>query len=241
MTIDEFSFTDNCITFAHPISFSIPSIQADSPKPRAYYVASYPRNPISCSTSLYLDPYFDPVSPSMGALELVLPPMGPSECLIQDVVIPSDEDLLEEMVSVDIPSYLSIVLSNDHIFELDFIAIDPILDFPFDFDFTINKSPNISINEPFDSTIELQVGTHYDSNLMCRPLASLNDRFVPIDSTIDVNYDVPIEFGVPMWRSSNFDVDKSLLVYSTKVMYTIEYLMVDNTHVQVTIHRSNSV
>ena len=47
MTIDQFSFIDNCTTFSHPNSLSVPSIQAVSTEPHAYYVASCPRNSIA--------------------------------------------------------------------------------------------------------------------------------------------------------------------------------------------------
>lgn len=47
------------------------------------------------------------LTPSLGALELDLPPFSPSEFLdmysFQDVVLPSDEDVLEDMVKIDSP------------------------------------------------------------------------------------------------------------------------------------------
>ena len=42
VTIDQLSFTNNHTTFAHPISLSVPNVQAISPPPQAYYVATRP-------------------------------------------------------------------------------------------------------------------------------------------------------------------------------------------------------
>ena len=42
VTIDQFSFTNNRTTFAHPISLSVPNIQVVSPFPQVYYVATHP-------------------------------------------------------------------------------------------------------------------------------------------------------------------------------------------------------
>ena len=42
VTIDQLSFTNNCTKFAHPISLSVPNIQAVSPLPQVYYVATHP-------------------------------------------------------------------------------------------------------------------------------------------------------------------------------------------------------
>ena len=88
VTIDQLSFTNNCTTFAHPISLSVPKIQAVSPPPQAYYVATCPIKSIandngpllSCSPSMDLVPTTDLVTPMMGALEPSLPPVDPIEC-----------------------------------------------------------------------------------------------------------------------------------------------------------------
>ena len=137
------------------------------------------------------------------------------------------------MVSVNIPlDGITIVISNDHSFELDYLRIESNAILPSNFDLIIGESINIGIDESYDSSIELQVGVPYESDLLSRPLDYLNDEIVPIDSIIDVNYDLP------MWRSLVFGVDESLLVDSPKVRYTVEYPMVDDNHVQVTIHRS---
>lgn len=86
VTIDQLSFTNNCTTFAHPISLSVPKIQAVSPPPQAYYVATCPIKSIandngpllSCSPSMDLVSTTDLVTPMMGALEPSLPPIDPS-------------------------------------------------------------------------------------------------------------------------------------------------------------------
>ena len=68
----------------------------------------------------------DLVTPTMGALEPSLPPIDPSEYPFQDVVLPSDEDLLEARTSLDIPlDVATMVLSNDHFFGLDYPATEP--------------------------------------------------------------------------------------------------------------------
>lgn len=184
-------------------------------------MASYPRNSIandketliSCLASLDLDLAVDLVGPSMEALESNLPPIGPSECSFHDDVIPYDEDLLEAMVSLNVHLVdISIFLSNHHIFELDCLTIKPNPYFPSNFNLIIGESIDIGINESYDSSIGLQVGVHYEPNLMCRPSDSLNDEFVPIDFVIDANYNLYVEFDLPMLRSSLFGLDESLLV-----------------------------
>ena len=42
VTIDQLSFTNNCTTFSHPISLSVPHIQVVSSPPHTYYVATRP-------------------------------------------------------------------------------------------------------------------------------------------------------------------------------------------------------
>ena len=61
---------------------------------------------LSCSPFMDLVPKTDLVTPMIGALDPSLPPIDPSGCSFQDVVIPSDEDLLEAMTSLDIPSVM---------------------------------------------------------------------------------------------------------------------------------------
>ena len=77
-------------------------------------------------------------------------PIGPSECpsicFLQDVIFPSNVDLLEAMISFEIPSYpFDYIFSNDYIFELDSCAIKSNLGFPPKFDLTICESSNIGI------------------------------------------------------------------------------------------------
>lgn len=68
---------------------------------------------------------------------------------------------------------------------------------------------------------------------MCSPLDSPNDDFVPANSAIDANYALLTEIDLPMCRSSIFGVSKSLLVPSPKVMYNVEDIKDDDTHIQV--------
>ena len=71
VTIDQLSFTNNCTTFAHPISLSVPNIQVFSPSPLVYYVANHPiksvaneNDPLlSCSPSKNLVLETDLVTP----------------------------------------------------------------------------------------------------------------------------------------------------------------------------------
>jgi hypothetical protein len=42
VTIDQLSFTNNCIMFAHRISLNVPNIQVVSPPPHEYYVETHP-------------------------------------------------------------------------------------------------------------------------------------------------------------------------------------------------------
>ena len=230
VTLNQLTFIDNCTTFAHPTSLSVSNIRAVSLEPWVYYVASCLRNLIanemetrfSCSTYLDLNLTLNLVSPSMGALESDLPPIDLSECSIQDVVLSFDEYLLEAMVSVDVTlDDISIVLSTDHIIELEYPAIELNPDLTIDFDLIIGESSKISVVEFSHSSIELQAHFNYESDILCRPLGSLNDEFVPIDSAIDVNYNLPIKIDLLVWRSSVLGVDEYLPLYSPRVMYTI--------------------
>lgn len=178
------------------------------------------------------------MSPSMGYLDFNLLPIGPSGSSFQEFFVSSNEDLSEAFTSMDIPlDDTIIVFSNDHIFELGCPTIKPSLNFSFDFDLTIGEPSNIGVDEPSYSTIELLIGFPYEYDLLCRPLDSLNDEFVPTDYVIDVNYDLPIDFDLPRWRSSIFVVDEYFLVDSPKVIYIIEDMKFDDTHVQVTMIR----
>ena len=90
VTINQLSFTKNCTTFAHPISLIVPNIQVVSPLPQPYYVATYPIQSItnenkpllSCSPYVDLVSTIDFVTPLMGALEPIFPPIDPSKCFI---------------------------------------------------------------------------------------------------------------------------------------------------------------
>lgn len=105
----------------------------------------------------------------MGALEPSLPPIDPSECSFQDVALHLDEDLLEAMNSLEIPfDDVAMALSNDHIFGLDYPATEPDPNFPFAPDLTIDRSLNIGFEKPSNSTIELQVGVHYEFDVSHR-------------------------------------------------------------------------
>lgn len=164
VTIDQFSFTNNCTKFAHPISLSVPNVQAVSPSPQVYYVATRPIQSIANENEPLLSclPFVDLVSttnlvtPTMGALEPSLPPINPSEYSLYDVVLLLDEDLLEAMTSLEIPSDdVAMVISNDHIVGLDYPTIGPSPSFPFEPNITIDRSSLNGINQSSESVIEL--------------------------------------------------------------------------------------
>ena len=150
----------------------------------------------------------DLVTPTMGELEPSLPPIYPSEYSFQDVVLLSDENLLEDMTSLDIPlEDAAMVVSNDHIFGLDYLATEPNPNFVFESDLTINRPLDNGEDESSDSAIELQIG-------------------------------VPVKYDLPMCRSLNFGLEEYSLIDSTKVMNTAEEFKVEDTCIQVTINRS---
>ncbi len=136
------------------------------------YVASYPKFSISIEdtllhqllSSLDLVPIVDLVIPSMGALEPTLPPIGPGEChdlsLIQDDFIPSDEALLEAMVTSDIPlDAFGCFHSKEHFPGLDPLVIKSSPDLPSEIDLIHHRSLEFP-----SSLIELQVGVHFESS-----------------------------------------------------------------------------
>ena len=163
VTIDKLSFANNCTTFANPISLSVPHIQPVYSPPQSYYVATHLIQSISkenkpllsCSPSMDLVLAIDLVAPSMGALEPSFPPIDPSECSFYKVVLPSYEDLLEAMTRLSIPSDdASMVLSNDHIFGLDYSTTEPNPNFRFE--------PNLAIGRSLDMAF---------TNLLTLPLS----------------------------------------------------------------------
>ena len=247
MTIDHLSFTNNCTTFAHTISLSVPNVQVVSPSLQAYYVETRPKKLVvkeneplvSCSPSMEPVLAIDLVTPTIEALEPSLPPIDPSECYFQDVVLPSDGDLLEAMTSLGIIlDDVAMVLSNDHIFGLDYPTIESNPNFPFGPDLTIGRSLEGGINESYDSAIELQIGVPYKFDVLHRCSNSPNDDFLPLDSAIGVDFNLPTKHDLTIYRSLKFGLDGSSLVDSTKVRYTAEDFKVDDTRIQVTINRS---
>ena len=118
----------------------------------------------------------DLVTPSMGELEPSLPLVDPSEYSFQDVVLPLDEDILKDMINLDIPlDDVSMVLSNDHIFDLDCPATKPSPNFPSESDLTISRSSDNGIDESLDSAIDLQVGVPCMSDVSHKCSDSPND------------------------------------------------------------------
>jgi hypothetical protein len=71
-----------------------------------------------CSSSLDLVLTVDMVTPSLGTLEPVLPPVDQSESLdmysFQSIILPSDEDLLEAMVKVMSIVHFKLVMCQAH-------------------------------------------------------------------------------------------------------------------------------
>ena len=58
-----------------------------------------------------------------------------------------------------------------------------------------------------------------------------NDESSPIDSIIDVDFDLHVKYGLPMHGSTNFGVDISSLVDATTISYTTKDFKVDDTHI----------
>lgn len=175
----------------------------------------------------------------MGALEPSLPPIDPSECSFQVVVLPSNKDLLEAMTTLDITSdEVSVVLSNDHIFGIDYPTTESSPNFPNEPDLTIGRSSYAGIDESSDSAIELQIGVPYDFDVSHKCSYSPNIEFLPVDFAIGVDIGLPVKYDLHIHRSLYFGIDKSTLIDSTKVMNTTDDFKVYDTHIQITINRS---
>ena len=113
------------------------------------------------------------------------------------------------MTSLEIPlDYVSMVLSNDHIFGLDYPATEPSPNFPSKPDLTIGRSLDIGFDKSSDSTNETQVGVPYTFDALHRSLNSPNDEFLPVDFVIDVDFVVPIKNDFTTYKSLNFGVDE---------------------------------
>lgn len=84
----------------------------------------------------------------------------------------------------------------------------------------------------------MQVGVLGEFYISHRCLDSPNDEFPPVDSVIDVNFDLPVEHSLTMNRSLKFGVDEYLMIDSTKVRYIAKEFKVDDTRIQVTMNRS---
>lgn len=97
---------------------------------------------------------------------------------------------------------------------------------------------DVGVDESIDSTIQLQVGFPCDFDVLHKYLDSPNDEFVPIDSFIDVIFNILVECDLTMCRSMNFGAHESPLVDSTKVIYIVEDFKVDDTCIQVTMSRT---
>lgn len=126
------------------------------------------------------------------------------------------------------------VLSNDHMFELNFPTVESSPNFPSTFDITICESLNINIDESLDYSFELQVGVPYEFIFLCKLLASHNDGFAPTNSTIDFKFDLPIEFYL-LCVGPQALVLMNLCWY-TKVIYSVEVLKFHKTHILVTMN-----
>ena len=143
------------------------------------------------------------------------------------------------MVSLDIPSNdVAIVLSNYHIFEWDCPTNKLNHNLPPQLDLTIDRFLDIILDKFPDSTIQLQVSVPCKFDVLNRCLDSPNDKFLLVGSIIDVNFDLPVENDLTMYRSLYFGSDESSFVDSTKVMYIAEYFKVYDTCIQVTMNRS---
>ena len=124
---------------------------------------------------------------------------------------------------------------------LDWTILQPNLASPkfhFESDLTIGRSLDSGFNVPFESSIKLQIGVPYEFDVSHRCSDSSNDEFLLVDSIIGVDFGLPVKYDLPMHRSSNFGLDKSSQIDSTKVTNTTKDFRVDDTHIQVTINRS---
>lgn len=79
------------------------------------------------------------------------------------------------------------VLSNDHSFGPNCLAIKTSPNLPLDPNITVDRSSYNGVDEYLDSAIELQVGVLCEFDVSHRHIDSPNDEFLPIDSVIDVD------------------------------------------------------
>lgn len=105
--IDQLSFVGHDFISNHPTSLRIPSVQVVSSPPQVNYVATYPihiptnedKPFIVCSTSFDLALVGDIVHHLLGALDSDLSIGSFDMYLFQSVIIPSNQNLFESMVS----------------------------------------------------------------------------------------------------------------------------------------------
>lgn len=150
--------------------------------------------------------------PLIGTFDLVLPPIGPSECFdisFHDVVLPSYEDLLEATISGIVPLVdIAIVLSNHIIslnrivpqFNLALIFLSSLI--------SLFVDPQTLVLMSFQDlplSCKLVSLMSFNSFVQCLTLRKM--IFFPIDSIIYVNYDLPVEFDLTIFKSSSFGVD----------------------------------
>lgn len=185
-------------------------------------MASYPTSSIthekepmfSCSSYLDSIPVVDLGYSPMGALEPILSPVGQSECYdicsLQDL-FPSDEALLEAMVSIDIPlDHFDQVLSTDHVPGWDPFVVKHNPNLPSEIDLTIGRSIECNTLESFDSVSELQVSVPVESNFFYHEFLGLSSKFNGLGCEIlDSLYESDLYDQEFLGVSSEFD----LLIY----------------------------
>ena len=147
----------------------------------------------------------------MGVLEPVLSPVGQIECYdicsLQDL-FPSDEALLEAMVSIDIPlDHFDQVLSTDHVPGWDPFVVKHNPNLPSTIDLTIGRS--IECNT-LDSVSELQVSVPVESNFFDHEFFRLSSEFNGLGcELLDSLYESDLYDQEFLGVSSEFD----LLIY----------------------------
>ena len=122
------------------------------------------------------------------------------------------------MTSLDIlVDDVAMVLYNDHIFGLDYLATESSLNFPFGLALTIIRSLDGGVDESSNSSIELQIGIPYKFDVSHRCSYSSNDDFLPIEFVIGVDFNLPPKHDLTIYRSLNFGLDESSLIDSIKL------------------------
>ena len=144
----------------------------------------------------------------------VLVPVGQGECCdigsLQNF-LPSNEALLEAMVSIDIPlDHFDQVLSTHHVPGWDPFVVKHNPNLPSEIDLTIGRSIKCNTLESVDSLFELQVSVPFESNFFYHEFLGLSSEFNGLGCEIlDSLYESDLYDQEFLGVSSEFD----LLIY----------------------------